>query len=242
MKFTFLMGFLFSFSGGLLNGQGFTPEELSGRINASRHHGFVRAENKYTSGRVIYLRREAYEAFEKMAAAARLEGIVFKIISGFRSFEDQKSIWEAKWTGRRTSGGENFLTDYPEPVSRARAILKYSSMPGTSRHHWGTDLDLNSLENRYFESGQGKKVYLWLLKNAPRYGFCQPYTQKGPDRPAGYEEEKWHWSYIPLSKPMLKSYLNLEMGKNIRGFLGSETARQLEVEKNFVLGIDFTCR
>ncbi|NJK84501.1 MAG: M15 family metallopeptidase [Saprospiraceae bacterium] len=45
----------------------------------------------------------------------------------------------------------------PNPQERALKILKYSSMPGTSRHHWGTDIDLNSFSNSYFEQGEGKK-------------------------------------------------------------------------------------
>jgi len=49
-------------------------------------------------------------------------------------------------------------------------------MPGTSRHHWGTDVDLFSLDNKFFESGDGKIWYSWMVQNAAKYGFCQPYT------------------------------------------------------------------
>jgi zinc D-Ala-D-Ala carboxypeptidase len=54
--------------------------------------------------------------------------------------------------------------------------MQYSSMPGTSRHHWGTDVDLYALDDIYFTYGDGKIVYDWLLANAANYGFCQPYT------------------------------------------------------------------
>ncbi|MFM9004881.1 MAG: D-alanyl-D-alanine carboxypeptidase family protein [Flavobacteriales bacterium] len=40
--------------------------------------------------------------------------------------------------------------------------MKFSSMPGTSRHHWGTDIDLNSVEPSYFLSGKGLLIYQWL--------------------------------------------------------------------------------
>ncbi len=49
-------------------------------------------------------------------------------------------------------------------------------MPQASRHHWGTDVDINSVEPEYFESGQGLKEYTWLQENAWKFGFCQPYT------------------------------------------------------------------
>ena len=84
------------------------------------------------------------------------------------------------------------VLEVPEPVERARMILTYSSMPGTSRHHWGTDMDLNKDNNGYFATGEGLKVYEWLQAHAHEYGFCQPYTPKGPNRPEGYNEEKWH--------------------------------------------------
>ncbi len=64
-------------------------------------------------------------------------------------------------------------------------------MPG-ARHHWGTDFDLNALNNAYFNTKDGKRIYDWLTQHAAEFGFCQPYTAKGgPDgRPIGYEEEK----------------------------------------------------
>ena len=51
-------------------------------------------------------------------------------------------------------------------------------MPSTSRHHWGTDIDLNSLNNSYFSSGKGLKEYDWLTTNANHYGFYQVYTDE----------------------------------------------------------------
>ena len=65
-------------------------------------------------------------------------------------------------------------------------------MPGsTSRHHWGTEIDIHSLKNGDFADGEGLKIYEWLTTHAEDYGFYQPYTAE-----QGYEEEeKWHWSY-----------------------------------------------
>ena len=77
-------------------------------------------------------------------------------------------------------------------------------MPGTSRHRWGTDVDMYSLENYDFDFGNGKIIYDWLVDNAASYGFCQPYTA---GRCAGYNEERWHWSYCPISKPLLTDWV-----------------------------------
>jgi LAS superfamily LD-carboxypeptidase LdcB len=140
------------------------------------------AANRSTKS--CYLLFEVNWAFEEMAAAAQKEGITLKVISGARNFNMQKVIWERKWNARRP----NFKTD----KETALDILKYSSMPGTSRHHWGTDLDINSLEPSYFASGKGKKEYDWLQKNAGTFGFCQTYDNKANTGRTGYSEEKWH--------------------------------------------------
>ena len=131
--------------------------------------------------------------------------------------------------------GKN-LTTISNLKERARLILLYSSMPGTSRHHWGTDMDLNALENSYFDSGDGLKAYQWLTAHAVEFGFCQPYTSKRNGR-TGYEEEKWHWSYLPLSSELLTSYVNLVKYSDIKGFNGSETASKLKAIQNYVQGI-----
>ncbi len=131
---------------------------------------------------------------------------------------------------------------YPDPKTRALKILEYSSMPGTSRHHWGTDIDINDLDNYTFEHGNGKKVYDWLVANAADFGFCQPYSPKDEKRPHGYNEEKWHWSYIPVARQltdMAEARLKDEM---ISGFKGEETAVKIGVVKKYVLGINEECR
>ena len=114
-------------------------------------------------------------------------------------------------------------------------------MPGTSRHHWGTDIDINSLNNDYFASGRGKKEYEWLRDNAHEFGFCQPYSEKGEERMYGYEMEKWHWSYIPLAKDYLKFY-KLKIGsENLNGIEGSGIL-PFERTLEYVTGISSDCQ
>jgi zinc D-Ala-D-Ala carboxypeptidase len=184
-----------------------------------------------------YLRKEAAAALKRMYADFRKENpkAPFWVQSSTRSFSDQKTIWDTKWK-KLQAGGEK------DPLKTALAILRYSSMPGTSRHHWGTDFDLNELRNEYFESGEGKVLYRWLTRNADRYGFCQPYMA---GRKGGYSEEKWHWSYRPLSAPLLARWNDLyqqEPGAFSRKglFSGSEKAGSLAPE--YVNTINESCR
>ena len=116
-------------------------------------------------------------------------------------------------------------------------------MPGTSRHHWGTDFDLNDLTNTYFDAGKGKAVHDWLKAHGADYGFCQVYSHKGGagERTSGYEEEKWHWSYLPVASWYLKQY-PVDVGyDHITGFQGAEAAKGIDVIKTYVEAINPEC-
>lgn len=214
---------------------------LLGQFNPTSVQGFVQAEAPYANRDGLYLLSDVYDAFTKMHRAAKADGISLVIVSATRNFDDQKRIWQGKWTGQRLVGQQNLAQTVPDPVERARTILKYSSMPGTSRHHWGTDIDINSVDTAYFESGSGLRIYAWLLAHAAEYGFIQTYTPKGPDRPHGYEEEPWHWSYNPIAKFYTLQYLEKVNYSDIAGFMGSDTAFSVGVIQHYVLGINQDC-
>ncbi|MBL7826150.1 MAG: M15 family metallopeptidase [Saprospiraceae bacterium] len=204
---------------------------LLGKFDPNKHPDFVKVGAPYTDRPGMMMRKEAFEAFERMWNTAQKEGIQLRIISSTRTFDQQKAIWEGKWT--------RFAATAPKPKDRALKILEYSSMPGSSRHHWGTDIDLNDLNNPSFESGgKYEKLYAWLLAHAHEYGFCQPYTA---GRPSGYHEEKWHWSYQPLSEGFTKAYPVAITEADITGFTGSETASDIQIIQNYVLGINQGC-
>lgn len=215
---------------------------LMGKFNPKKHTDFLKIEKKYANREGMFLQKEAYESFKKMHAAAKQDGISFVIKSAARNFNYQKGIWEAKWNGKRkTTGVKDIIKDFPNPKDRALKILEFSSMPSTSRHHWGTDIDLNNFTNEYFEKGKGKKEYDWLKNNAHNFGFYQPYTKKGSERPHGYNEEKWHWSYLPLSKKYIDQ-MKMRMKNNlVKGFDGAEVAEEIGVVEKYILGISQEC-
>ncbi len=199
--------------------------ELTGRFEPSEHHEFRQLRSRYTNRESAWLRIEAASAFEEMADSAALDGIRIFVISATRNHEYQADIWKRKWESR--SG---------DPVDKALSILEYSSMPGTSRHHWGTDLDINSVEPSYFESGQGAKVYEWMVENAHKFGYFQPYTAQTKGR-TGYNEEKWHWSYQPIARKLLKAYNHLVLPDDINGFPGADVNGEIDVIGRYVNGI-----
>lgn len=203
--------------------------ELLGKFDPVKHQDFIVIEKEYTNKSNIYLRKETYQAFKNMYWDANKCGINLEIKSATRNFNYQKGIWERKFSRSIYQGWseEKIVKD----------ILKYSSMPGTSRHHWGTDIDFNSFENSYFESGQGKKTYDWLTDFGSEYGFYQVYVSKENGR-KGYEEEKWHWTYLPLSKEYLKEYINQVSYNDIVGFKGASSASSVKAIEYYVQGIN----
>jgi zinc D-Ala-D-Ala carboxypeptidase len=211
---------------------------LLGRFNPEADNRFEKIPAEYSSGSAKggYLRKEVLQAFGKMREAAKNEGVTLTIVSATRNFQRQKSIWESKWTGKTWVEGQD-LSLINDSTARGKIILRFSAMPGTSRHHWGTDMDLNNLEDAYFQTLEGKKVYAWLIANAPKFGFCQPYTSKLNSNRTGYEEEKWHWSYFPLSSEFLKQYVKSISVKDLNGFKGGTSAEAIEVIKRYVAGV-----
>ncbi len=220
----------------------FDKDYLLGKFEPSKHPDFEKIPKEMTNKENIYLRKDALEAFTKMKKAAEEDGINLIIVSATRNFQAQKEIWEAKWNGSTLVEGENLAITIKDPEQKALKILRYSSMPGTSRHHWGTDIDLNDLNDNYFLTGKGKKEYEWLVNNAGKFGFCQVYSSKNENRQFGYEEEKWHWSYTPISKILLKQYLEKVKQEDICGFLGAETAPKVDVINKYVAGINPDCK
>lgn len=217
-----------------------TKDYVMGNFEPKGHEDFQLIDAKYADREGLYLHKQALEDFKKMWNAAKADGVNLIIKSATRNFSYQKGIWERKWTGQTELSDGTKASDEDDAKKRALKILLYSSMPGTSRHHWGTDIDLNNFNNSYFEAGVGQKVYEWLQEHAASFGFCQPYTDKSGGR-TGYEEEKWHWSYVPLSKDLTRFCKQQLRNQDISGFEGSEVATSVNMLDNYILGIGPNC-
>jgi len=215
---------------------------LLGQFDPTTNDGLAIVPKLYASRSGMYAERATLAAFKKMHAAAAREGVRLVVVSAFRSFSDQKRIWENKWSGRTLVSGLQLSEALPDPQLRALKILEFSSMPGTSRHHWGTDLDLNSVDVAYFKTTEGHRVYKWLEEHAPKFGFCQTYSADRTKRPDGYGEEPWHWSYLPVASSYLTRYLATISYPDIIGFSGSDTAKAVDVIARYVEGISPACK
>lgn len=186
-----------------------TLNEVSGMVPPSKNPRFVRLPNSIAH-KTEFLQKNVAHDLQRMVIAAQKDGVRLRVISGFRSFEHQKSIWQRKW---HTFTGEK------NDTARVRRILRYSTPPAFSRHHWGTDVDLNSLKLAYWASADGRKTLDWLRKNAHRFGFCEVYSG---NRTSGHTSEMWHWSHIASARPYyLVRLANLNQAGKLTGLSGS---------------------
>jgi LAS superfamily LD-carboxypeptidase LdcB len=175
-------------------------------------------------GEDINLRKEAHDAFVEMRKAALADGIDIKIVSGYRSFDRQAAIFERKYL--------KYTDDGMEPLDAIEKIIEYSTIPGTSRHHWGTDVDLIDgnpsvdgdvlVANKFGTDGPFEKFKLWMDENSEKFDYYLVYTNNPKRR--GFKYEPWHYSYAPLSRPMLKTFRLKNILKQLKAedFLGSD--------------------
>lgn len=164
------------------------------------------------SGQLLH--PEALAAFDQLRRDARDAGFNPKVVSGFRDFERQRMIWNAKASGQRPlldSEGRPLDVAQMSPEEIAFAILRWSALPGGSRHHWGTDFDVidaAAVDDAYrvqltpeevADGGVFGPFHCWLdqrINSGKSYGLFRPYAQ---DR-GGVAPERWHLSYAPRAK------------------------------------------
>jgi len=152
----------------------------------------------------------AYRALIKKAAE---EGIALRMASGFRSFDRQLAIWNAKARGERPvvdSKGKPLAITTLSEREQVFAILRWSALPGASRHHWGSDVDiwdsaavgddyqLQLSPDEYSAGGPFEHCSRWLdaLISSGNTEFCRPYKGSEED---GVAAEPWHLSFRPLA-------------------------------------------
>src|SRR5690242_17995601 len=91
------------------------------------------------------LQSPAAAALLEMRNAARTAGIELEVVSGFRDFNRQLAIWNDKFNGRRAlldPAGEALNAEELYEFALIDAILTWSALPGASRHHWGSEVDV----------------------------------------------------------------------------------------------------
>ena len=153
----------------------------------------------------------------QLSLAASQDGVAITLVSAFRSFERQLAIWNDKWQGYRpvySRHGRPLNIESMSDIERYKAISLWSAMPGMSRHHWGTDLDIFAAEAvsdgykvelipaEFEPGGPCEALGKWLQDNLSRFGFFRPYQEFQ----GGVSQEPWHISHYKTSNELLKQF------------------------------------
>ena len=175
-----------------------TPEQLVGKVNTHLIDTHIGEQS-------LLVHTMVSDDLQSLREAAVQAGFDFHIASGFRDFERQKSIWDRKIMGQLPTldpNGQPLDISNLSEREKIYAILRWSALPGASRHHWGTDFDVFDkaslpegvklqLEPWEYLSGHQAQFYQWLKSNLRKFGFFFPYAE---DR-GGVAVEPWHISH-----------------------------------------------
>lgn len=165
------------------------------------------------------LHRDLIAPLDALRNAASMHGFELAIASAYRGYHRQKIIWDDKVRGVRPvldDCGRAMDISSLDDWSKIQAILHWSALPGASRHHWGTEIDIyekNAMPADYrlqltvAECEQGgifAEFYCWLdeqLNSQENFGFFRPYFYSSQaNAPAvGVASEPWHLSYAPTA-------------------------------------------
>ena len=191
-------------------------------------------------------------AFMAMRAAAALDGFDLHPFSTFRDYDTQLRIWNNKFSGKRPLyDRDGAVRDHAamSPDEIVECILNWSALPGGSRHHWGTDIDV--IDARAMPEGYSPKLlpeetavggifrnlHRWLDENMARFDFFRPYNYfKG-----GMFTEPWHLSYAPAALEAIDC-VNLELLVRVTSqadILGKDLAleRMVDIYRRHILSI-----
>lgn len=121
----------------------------------------------------IYVLKEIYPNLLALLQAAKEDGIILKIASGYRSSSYQRKIYL-----RMFEEGREFAD-----------IVRYVAPPGYSEHMLGIAVDFAPSNWRFAKT----KDYAWLKAHAMDFGFAETYPRFSKKKMAW---EAWHWCCI----------------------------------------------
>lgn len=166
----------------------------------------------------VKLHPQVLKPLENLYLSAANAGFQLAVASGYRNFSRQLLIWNQKALGMRPVLDSNSMPLDMSQLSDDKklfSILRWSALPGTSRHHWGTDLDvydLSRINNDYqvqltLDETQGDgpfaDFHCWLTNELQQKPvFFRPYAV---DR-GGVAPEPWHLSYSHLANIYYEYY------------------------------------
>ena len=221
-----------------------TPEQLTGLTSSHLAPMMIGAKS-------WLVHPDVQADLQQLIDAAHSAGFDCTIASSFRDFQRQCSIWNRKFSGTLP-----VLDDISQPLDinslspeeLVFAILRWSALPGASRHHWGSDFDIYcrkslddhplKLEPWEYQTGHQAQFSHWLTSYLPSSNFFLPYAKDL----GGVNIEPWHISHRKVATQCLQQLDIKQLDSIIESqpILGKEIVRQqLETIYNrFIIAIN----
>lgn len=196
-----------------------TPEQLTGQSQSHLTEVVI-------GQKAFLVHLDVANDLLRLKQAATQAGFNLNIASGFRDFERQKTIWNNKVSGRTP-----ILDSASQPIEcsalsldeKVLAILRWSALPGGSRHHWGSEFDLFDrdllpegvqlqLEPWEYLQGHQAPFYAWLKEHLAEFGFFFPYA----DDLGGVAPEPWHISHRSTAQYCLAQFSPAMLEQQLR--------------------------
>ncbi|NJO42610.1 MAG: M15 family metallopeptidase [Cyanobacteria bacterium CRU_2_1] len=133
-------------------------------------------DESYMAPRFEFLHREAAFSLIKMVAAAQTQGIQIAVVSGYRDFATQASLFQ------------NRVGDLGSEAEAAKSVAP----PGYSEHHTGYAVDLTDGAHDFRDFDQ-TPAFQWMVAHAHEYGFELSFP---PNNLQGVDYEPWHWRFV----------------------------------------------
>lgn len=149
----------------------------------------------------IHIADIAHDSYRQMIAAAAAANLPLRTTSGYRSYDDQTTVYK-HWATIETL-----------------AVAETSSArPGYSEHQTGLAIDF-AAGGCALECFTNTPQRAWLMTHAAEFGFIERYPV-GKEAVTGYDHESWHYRYVgrETATRMKSSHVaTLEELWNIRG-------------------------
>ena len=151
------------------------------------------------------------EQLVKMIQDAEDDGVYLKIVSGYRTMEEQHQLYADEI--------QLFLDDGYTKMDAENMAKQWVAVPGTSEHQTGLAVDINAIEDK----SKREEVYIWLAYHAQEYGFIRRYPPDKVDI-TGIANEPWHYRYVGKKAAIemknenkcLEEYIGVENGRETR--------------------------
>jgi LAS superfamily LD-carboxypeptidase LdcB len=223
-------------------------------VNAGELTGQVRTHIADVSDPDCALHVHVAAPFQSLRRAAATEGFDVVPQSAFRDFSRQLAIWNGKFSGEKPmqdAAGRPIEARQLPAAERIDAILLWSALPGASRHHWGTDIDLidrgaapagyrvRLTPEEFAAGGPFVRLGEWLETHAARFGFFRPFRGVL----SGVQPEPWHYSFAPVAENARRALTPAVLRAAIAAapLLGKEEVleRLDELHERYVAAIDW---